>query len=39
MDHLHVYIEVSGLKLEVIGNYWHGRRRAGIAGRAGKRRD
>lgn len=24
MDHLHVYIEVSGLKLEVIGNYWHG---------------
>lgn len=24
MDHLHVYIEVSGLRLEVIGNYWHG---------------
>ena len=24
MDHLHVYIEVSGLRLEVIGNYWPG---------------
>ena len=24
MDYLHVYIEVSGLRLEVIGNYWPG---------------
>ena len=24
MDYLHVCIEVSGLKLEVIGNYWPG---------------
>ena len=22
MDYLHVYIEVSGLRLEVVGNYW-----------------
>ena len=24
MDYLHVYIEVSGLRLEVVGNYWPG---------------
>lgn len=24
MDHLHVSIEVSGLRLEVIGSFWHG---------------
>ena len=24
MEYMHVYIEVSGLKLEVVGNYWPG---------------
>ena len=24
MEYLHVYIEVSGLRLEVVGNYWPG---------------
>ena len=24
MDYLHVYIEVYGLRLEVVGNYWPG---------------
>ena len=24
MDHLHVTVEVGGVKLEVIGNYWPG---------------
>lgn len=24
MDHLHVQIEIGGVKLEIIGNYWPG---------------